>query len=691
MAVHPSSGLFHRDILEGDPRRRFIPEGASIPRKPVASQSVIGSNAVTSVRDSIPERSHSSLRLRGFERLLLDGTDDEDRSTSWRPSGLPALVESDIQHAQGEVTHPGGQTDALLPQPPNGAVQHGSAASRYNWLPYSLKWPYLLALVLTSFALSATVSVLTWYSIVNRGLGSDTTSTVLLFGWRFSPTLVAVLYVLLETMLLTDVRRTEVFAKLARQKASSASSTILHPGSSWWDDPRDALRKEGNSHRRSWALFWASLANIIGMLVISPLSAGLLSTEDIQIAQTATFNKIAAFHKSPLVATADDATYVQSIAGSTLNLKTSPWLSDDYAILPFWPATLDTVPLGSTLATTPQVWTGKTTVFRVELDCASMWLSEAGYQPAQTLEPPLDTLELPEYVPPFTFIQLMSADGCVYDLAISDIGTVNFFDIGGGWWSKTTDSNYPVSNSAFPNTVGGPTVLVNDSPPCGTSEIFFATTPFRNISTRAAGHVCSSTYYQAELHVTVTVSVSQSTVTFDEATFNDSRMLLDSTVFDVNSFEESFLNAQWATKFQPPAVAAKNNDGRPMIGGPLLPIAARHNWDVDAILASSSLANEAQTTKQRFFGEALQNAFTSIGKQNAPSFSGQTSLLESRVVVNFAIGISLGTLLLLSAFMIIAVSFIHDQAGDHCRFLGIQGPLLPVHRSSYTTSLPEPA
>ena len=243
MAVQPSSGLFHRDILEGDPRRRFIPEGASIPRKPVASQSVIGSNAVTSVRDSIPERSHSSLRLRGFELLLLDGTDDEDRSTSWKPPGLPALVESDIRHAQGEVTHPGGQTDALLPQPPNGAVQHVSAASRYNWLPYSLKWPYLLALVLTSFALSATVSVLTWYSIVNRGLGSDTTSTVLLFGWRFSPTLVAVLYVLLETTLLTDVRRTEVFAKLARQKASSASSTILHPGRSWWDDPRDALRK----------------------------------------------------------------------------------------------------------------------------------------------------------------------------------------------------------------------------------------------------------------------------------------------------------------------------------------------------------------------------------------------------------------------------------------------------------------
>ena len=61
--------------------------------------------------------------------------------------------------------------------------------------------------------------------------------------------------------------------------------------------------------------------------------------------------------------------------------------------------------------------------------------------------------------------------------------------------------------------------------------------------------------------------------------------------------------------------------------------------------------------KQRFFGEALQSTFSRLGKQNAPSFDGRISFTEQRIVVNAAIGITLGTILLFSAAMFAAVFF----------------------------------
>jgi hypothetical protein len=50
------------------------------------------------------------------------------------------------------------------------------------WMPYTLKWPYMLMLVFLSLLFGAVISVLTWYSMVHNGLGPDTNSTALLFG-----------------------------------------------------------------------------------------------------------------------------------------------------------------------------------------------------------------------------------------------------------------------------------------------------------------------------------------------------------------------------------------------------------------------------------------------------------------------------------------------------------------------------
>jgi hypothetical protein len=325
---------------------------------------------------------------------------------------------------------------------------------------------------------------------------------------------------LLENLLLVDVRRTEVFARLARNSTSSAKETILHSNDSWWHDPREALRKQNLGGWRSWTLFWTSVANIIGTLVISPLSAGLLSIEIMQIMTPTEFKRIAAFEEKPLVATADDATYVRSIAGCTLGLTTSAWLSDEYAVLPFWPATSTQVPLGSLLSTSKQNWVANTTAFQVTMDCQPMWSSQAGYQPAKTLYPAPYTLQPGTYVDPYISIQLTSADGCIYEFAISNVSNTDLLHVGGGWWSNTTSHSYPWSFSGGSPTTNGTSdfgfsLMIANSAECHDRDVFFVTTPLRNNATRAAGQICSSRYYQGDLETTVAMSTAQTLVSFD--------------------------------------------------------------------------------------------------------------------------------------------------------------------------------
>ena len=464
-------------------------------------------------------------------------------------------------------------------------------------------------------------------------------------------------------MLLADVRRTEVFAQLVRNTTSSATATLLRNTDSWWNDPRAALRKQNEGGWRGWALFWSSFANILGILIISPLSAGLLATEDMQITTNTAFDRVNAFRNAPLRASADDATFVRAIASSTVGLTTSAWLSNEYAVLPFWPSGSDKVPFGSTLATSAQTWLAKTTVFHVDLDCDPMWLSEAGYQPAQIIEPPPYLPKAVTLVPSYTSIQLSSEDGCIYEFAISAFEDVDFFDLGGGWWSNTSGESYPASAISVPNTEDGPTIVVANSSQCDNRNIFFITTPFRNASTRAVGHVCSSAYYQADIEITVSISASQSSISFDERLFQQMKRPM-STLFDTQDFEALFLGAQWATKFQPPT----SSNTLPFIGGPLLTIAALHNWDLESMMTNASVLKEAKAIKQRFLGEALQNTFTSIGSEDAISTPGRTILLQSRVVVNFAIGVTLCSLFFLSALMFVAVLFF---SRPHKRPLGL--------------------
>lgn len=182
-----------------------------------------------------------------------------------------------------------------------------------TWRPLTLRPPYLSFLFILSLFLGILILILTVVSSRNYGLGNDDGSSILLFGWRFSPTLVATIYGLLVASLLNDVRRTEIFARLSGPDGASAKNTLCFPSRAWWNDPVDAL----NKGTRSWTLFFTSTLYILA-LVASPLSAGLFSPTDTQIPREVMFHK-ANIEGLTWPQDTEDSIMFRTISGAVLN------------------------------------------------------------------------------------------------------------------------------------------------------------------------------------------------------------------------------------------------------------------------------------------------------------------------------------------------------------------------------------
>lgn len=196
------------------------------------------------------------------------------------------------------------------------------------------------------------------------------------------------------------------------------------------------MSKKKNNGRRSWTLFWSSIANILGSLVISPLSAGLLSVQDKSVARKAGFSAISMPHNTSLNMIADGETYLRSTSALSHDLKTLAWLGNDYPILPFWPMN-SKIPLGATLAEISQTWESTTRIFKVELDCSPMELVAVGsFIPSASL----NYIVLSDQMIPnksYTSLKLRSSDGCTYGIAWYDPDGLygGFWNNGGGQWT----------------------------------------------------------------------------------------------------------------------------------------------------------------------------------------------------------------------------------------------------------------
>jgi hypothetical protein len=132
-----------------------------------------------------------------------------------------------------------------------------------------------------SLALSITLAVLCWYSPQHHGLGRDNGSTRLLLGWRYTPTLIALLFTQALVIISEDVKRTEALARMARSIPVNARHTLLYTPKVWWKTLFEGLPRKQNGGRRGWLLTASSLTAGVSIFVISPLSSTIFVAKDV--------------------------------------------------------------------------------------------------------------------------------------------------------------------------------------------------------------------------------------------------------------------------------------------------------------------------------------------------------------------------------------------------------------------------
>ena len=510
-----------------------------------------------------------------------------------------------------------------------------------TWLPLTLRWPFMMALCVSALAFGIVTIVLSLYSVQNYGLCDYSDSMGFSFAWKFLPTLIAVIYALGVTVLINDVKRTEAFAKLSNRSGSSALSSLFVSDSHWWEDPTNALSKNGIDGRRSWTLLWVSIANIIAVLLVAPLSSGLLSLSEVQVLRRTDFLRLEI--PSPLTSlnTTTEETYFRTISRVVRDLKTSAWLRDYHAVLPFWPADLNSVPFGRSLMPFGQQWQGQTTVFTTDLRCTSMDLTYKYYNPSEG--------------PSYKSTILSSLDGCTLEVNVTLISGADL-PSSGGFWSNVDTINLPLTLSEA--------LAINQSSTaeCGGREVIFIGSPFHaNQTNGSIAQICAPKYFVAH-NVTTTVSETryQSEIIIDDKEVNQKKVELDHSFIDLGSFETQFLDPGWAAYFQPPT---NRLETRPSLGGPLLLLVATlqdPSSDLGPIFNTTKILDQAKMVKHLFFGESLQARLVAAGDKNSQKITAQIVATKTRLAVGPLIGVTLGVIFLTSAAMI-AFAFYYSR------------------------------
>lgn len=522
-----------------------------------------------------------------------------------------------------------GNTEVLTEREHQPASEKHILDGQLTWRPLTLRLPYLSWVVIVTIFLASLVLFLTMDSVRNHGLGDDNASASLLFGWRFSPTLLATIYGLFVASILNDVRRTEIFARLSRPGGAPAETTLCFPIRSWWHDPKDALNKS----TQSYALLYASILYILALLV-SPLSAGLLSPADEQSSLPRTFHRAKVENFSWQHGNEDEIMF-RTISGGVIGQSTSVWVSTSAAILPFWPPGYGNAPLGSKFATTLQFeqWQAQTTAYTVDLDCHSMPLL-AKYNATYNYTDGVYTN--------YTFLRFGLQDDCVITLADGDVPEPAWLQYGGGWWAPP-----PLYNTSL---LSG---MSNSTSSCGNHTMFFYATPASN-PMRFQANLCSANFYSSEVLATVSLNQSSTDITFSQDENLRNRRPLDPAIYNISQLQDAFFSSNWSSHF-----LSFPNEDTPVFGGPLMSITAgdKYSNNITKLFASSSLPQEANELYQQFFGEMLLATFSLDTEKNAESVPGRVIVFQRRIVASLGVGIALVAVLLTSSICVVLIAY----------------------------------
>jgi hypothetical protein len=454
-----------------------------------------------------------------------------------------------------------------------------------TWTPYTLQNWFLFLLSFLAFSLGLVTVLLLLRSKTSYGVGGDDGSVALLFGWRFTPTLIAIFYVQLTTMLLSDVKRTEPFACLARKDGAIASSSILQSIGPWWTALRDGFSKVKNGRRsRSWTLIAAAVVNILGFLAISPLSSAILTSGDIAVPRTAKFQHQTLQANTTLALDVDRIVRFRAIANLIQNASSSPWITDKYTILPVlplaWPDTPSNIPAPEAAS---QKWGVDTLAFKSDLVCTAM--KPDSVQSSRSIS-----------------VLLSSGDGCQYGLNLASYTDI-YKNGGVGWFHVSTDmlSNTDQSDDSPAS------VQSNRTAGCGNRELIVILQPVQSEETKIKAYLCQNQYWMA--NVTATVDVSDEKLNpwlgEEELTQQWTRLSDRDPVLNTTDLEALMVDENWQSYMLPLRWTTNT-----VFTGLGVLLGAAYQYELSDMWDAPDIIYQAGRVKQRLLGEALISALS---------------------------------------------------------------------------------
>ncbi|KAL2061784.1 hypothetical protein VTL71DRAFT_7162 [Oculimacula yallundae] len=514
---------------------------------------------------------------------------------------------------------------------------------RSLWMPLALRWPWMLSIIIYGVALLVIVVVFHSISSESEGAMDDTRSSAAYFAWHFLPTLLAVTYVIMLMIVQDGVKRTEGLARLANERGSSASATILRVPGTWWIALADSFPRKSNGFRFSPAMFSAILAYILGFLVISPFSSALLSSKDMMISSNTTMLRTQAAPGQTLQPRLSTPEFYASIGHTFQNVDSSPWITDNYTVLPFWPAHIER-PSGSRFDAADGDWTAETSVYQTELLCEDLKLESGPNFVNYTYEP--GRILGTGYIN-MTSLKLASESGCEYGVsyATGDFGSLgrNLF-----YWSNVTGVNVHHLWGSYEPPIKFDDFMLNHTEQCEAADLFLTVVnlPF-NESYEVGGKLCRSKFFQARLPVTVSLSAGATTFQFDRDDFQKSRIATDNSNVNITAFHEAFFSSSWDDYLRTSISSTK----RPYLGGPANLLAAGYDFKVPGLLKDPDFVAKAAKIKQYTFGLALQAAIQNVTA--VTEVEGEIRTRRRRVVVSGAVAIILEAVLGLATFLLL--------------------------------------
>lgn len=555
----------------------------------------------------------------------------------------PALPERDSANNEAEETTSLHNSSSSIPPPTysvdeNVPSKEGAQArqSKPQWLPTTLKWQYLCGVLATTIIILAVVVALHVRSQLHSGLCDDDGSSGTYFLSRFMPTLVAVAYVFSTSVILDDVKLSEPYARLASPAGAPVTSTLYWIPGAWWSTLYNSLPNKRRTQKFSCTMFCTSLALILGFLILSPFSSTLLVTQDVIFSQHNTFGQLSISSQLPILASASSTTYFRTIGNVLQNVTTSAWITEKYAVVPFWPADQKLESMGAFVGPGSQVWHAETLVMSTELECEPLRLGEVSL---------VKDLEVTKDSAPF--ISFESGSGCSLSMSIDNSSSYLPFSS----WTAPTDF---ASDYVWASNMSGCT---------GDEVMLFATAPFTNNddvpkpdpNVQAKGSLCSARYYLANTTVAVSVGSGESIVSVDEDDYKRNRYQLPESFLDVPRLQTLFLNkTSWPQRI----FSGYNIELR----GPGTLLAAGYEFSLENLVRDQMLPSKASRLKQRFFGEMMRDIFDSALATDEPrvQVSGKIVSNRRRVVIVPVAAITLEVVLLINLVLLL-VAFISSR------------------------------